>query len=128
MREEIFGPILPVIKYQNTEALLSELQKPPHPLAIYIFTKNRSIQNKFISTLPSGSAAINETIKQASTNYLPFGGVGDSGMGTYHGKASFDSFSIYKSVMQTGYFGTRFHFPPYRNGIKALKKFYHLFY
>jgi aldehyde dehydrogenase (NAD+) len=71
---------------------------------------------------------INDTIKQAATNYLPFGGEGESGMGAYHGKASFDSFSRYKSIMQASFWGTRLHFPPYGNSIKAIKKLYHLFY
>lgn len=128
MKEEIFGPVLPVIKFQNTETLISELRKKPYPLALYLFTKNKPLQMKVMSSLSSGSVGINDTIKQAATNYLPFGGVGDSGMGVYHGKASFDTFSRYKSVMHAGLKGFRFHFPPYGNGIKALKKFYHLFY
>jgi aldehyde dehydrogenase (NAD+) len=128
MEEEIFGPILPFLGFKNIDDLIFRLKKRPHPLALYIFTKNRSLQEKIMSALPSGSVGINETIKQAATNYLPFGGVGESGMGAYHGKASFDCFSHFKSVMRAGYMGTRFHFPPYGKGFKALKKIYRLFY
>ncbi len=128
MEEEIFGPILPVLGFKNIDDLISGLRRRPHPLALYIFTKNRSLQEKIMSTLPSGSVGINETIKQAATNYLPFGGVGESGMGTYHGKASFDCFSQFRSVMRAGYWGTRFHFPPYGRGLQALKTIYRLFY
>ncbi len=128
MKEEIFGPVLPVLKFKDTDILLSKLRKQPCPLAVYIFTNNRSIQEKIILELPSGSVGINDTIKQAATQYLPFGGAGESGIGNYHGKASFDAFSNYKSIMQTGYRGTRFHFPPYGKGVKALKKIYRLLY
>jgi aldehyde dehydrogenase (NAD+) len=128
MEEEIFGPILPVLGFKNIDDLIARLKKQPHPLSLYIFTKNRSLQEKIMSTLPSGSVCINDTIKQAATSYLPFGGVGESGMGTYHGKASFDCFSRHKSVMFTSYKGTRFNFPPYGKGFQTLKKIYRLFY
>ena len=128
MEEEIFGPILPVLGFKDIDDLISRLRKRPHPLALYIFTKNRSLQERIMSTLPSGSVGINETIKQAATNYLPFGGVGESGMGTYHGKASFDCFSQFRSVMRSGYWGTRFHFPPYGRGLQTLKIIHRLFY
>ncbi|MBN1832278.1 MAG: aldehyde dehydrogenase family protein [Deltaproteobacteria bacterium] len=127
MEEEIFGPILPVLGFKNIDDLISGLRRRSHPLALYIFTKNRSLQEKMMSALPSGSVGINETIKQAATNYLPFGGVGESGMGAYHGKASFDCFSQFRSVMRAGYRGTRFHFPPYGRGLKTLKMIYRLF-
>jgi aldehyde dehydrogenase (NAD+) len=128
MEEEIFGPILPVLGFKDIDDLVSGLRKRPHPLALYIFTKNSSLQERIMSALPSGSVGINETIKQAATNYLPFGGVGESGMGTYHGKASFDCFSQFKSIMYAGYRGTRFHFPPYGKSLKVLKTIYRLFY
>ena len=128
MREEIFGPVLPVIEFKDADALISRLQSQPHPLALYIFTENKDIQDKLMQAIPSGSVGLNETIKQGATHYLPFGGIGESGMGMYHGKATFDCFSHHKSVMTSGYRGTRFHFPPYGNSIGLVKKIYRIFY
>ena len=128
LKEEIFGPILPVLDFNHTNDIISFLKKQSHPLALYIFTNNTPLQEKTMLELPSGSVGINETIKQAATTYLPFGGIGESGMGMYHGKASFDCFTQFRSVMRTGYRGTRFHFPPYGKGLQALKKIYRFFY
>ncbi|MBN1849323.1 MAG: aldehyde dehydrogenase family protein [Deltaproteobacteria bacterium] len=128
LNEEIFGPILPVLSFKDTDDLITEFQKRPHPLALYLFTKNRVLQEKMMSALPSGTVGINETIKQAATSYLPFGGIGESGMGVYHGKASFDCFTQFRSVMSAGYRGARFHFPPYGKGLQALKRIYRFLY
>ena len=127
IKEEIFGPVLPVMKFKDTDALISRLQDGSYPLALYIFTKNKPRQDKIMMAIPSGSVGINETVKQGATHYLPFGGVGESGMGVYHGKATFDCFSQYRSIMGSGYRGTRFHYPPYGTSIKWLKKIYRIF-
>jgi aldehyde dehydrogenase (NAD+) len=89
--QRFFGPVLPFLIFSNADDLIYHLQKYPPPLALYIFTDNTSLQQKMMLELPSGSVGINETIKQAATIYLPFGGIGESGMGMYHGRASFDS-------------------------------------
>ena len=121
LKEEIFGPVLPFLTFDNTDDLIYRLQKYPPPLALYIFTHNTSLQEKMMLELPSGSVGINETIKQAATTYLPFGGIGESGMGMYHGRASFDSFTQFRSIMSTGYRSVRLHFPPYGKSLQILK-------
>ena len=128
MNEEIFGPVLPVIGFKDIDEIISRLQGEAHPLALYIFTKNRALQDKLMQAIPSGSVGINETVKQGATHYLPFGGIGESGMGMYHGKASFECFSHFKSVMAAGYSGTGFHYPPYGDSIKLIKKIYRIFH
>ncbi len=128
MQEEIFGPILPVQGFNNIDDLIIRHKGYSKPLALYIFTNKRALQEKVMAELPSGSVGINDTIKQAATHYLPFGGTGESGMGNYHGKASFDCFSHFRSVLRTGYSGWCFHFPPYGNKLQAIKKFYRLIY
>ena len=127
MKEEIFGPVLPVLSFNDTDALISRLRSQSRPLALYIFTKNRNYQDRLMQAVSSGSVGINETVKQGATHYLPFGGIGESGMGAYHGKATFDCFSQYKSIMSSGYRGTRFHYPPYGKRIRLLKKIYQIF-
>ena len=128
LKEEIFGPVLPFLIFNNTDDLIYHLKKYPPPLALYIFTHNTSLQQKMMLELPSGSVGINETIKQAATTYLPFGGIGESGMGIYHGRASFDSFTQYRSVMSAGYRSVRFHFPPYGKSLQILKRLYRFIY
>jgi len=127
MNEEIFSPILPVIGFKDIEEIILRFRDKPHPLALYIFTKKRDYQDRLMQAIPSGSVGINETVKQGATHYLPFGGFGESGMGMYHGKASFASFSHFKAVLCSGYHGTGFHYPPYGNTLKILKKIYRLF-
>jgi aldehyde dehydrogenase (NAD+) len=128
LKEEIFGPVLPFLIFNNADDLIYRLQKYPHPLALYIFTNSTSLQEKMMLALPSGSVGINETIKQAATTYLPFGGIGESGMGKYHGRASFDSFTQFRSVMSAGYRSVRFHFPPYGKSLQILKRLYRFIY
>jgi acyl-CoA reductase-like NAD-dependent aldehyde dehydrogenase len=127
MNEEIFGPILPVIGFKDIEDIIFRLRDKGHPLALYIFTKKRDYQERLMQSIPSGSVAINETVKQGATHYLPFGGIGESGMGMYHGKASFEVFSHLKAVLLSGYRGTGFHYPPYKNPLKILKRIYRIF-
>jgi len=100
MQEEIFGPILPIIPYENLDEAISIIKSKPHPLALYLFTKSKSTQTKILDNCQFGGGCINDTIMQVASDYLPFGGVGDSGMGAYHGKASFDTFSHYRSIIK----------------------------
>lgn len=100
MQEEIFGPILPLYSYQNLEDVLRFIKERPKPLALYLFTKNRELERKVLFETSSGSVCVNDTLMQISTPYLPFGGVGASGMGSYHGYQSFETFSHQKSVLR----------------------------
>ena len=100
MQEEIFGPILPILSYSNVDELVSHLAKKPSPLAFYLFTSSRKTENKIVSNLPFGGAVINDVVVHLSNTDLPFGGVGNSGMGAQHGKFGFDTFTHYKPVIR----------------------------
>lgn len=99
MQEEIFGPILPILTYQNIDVSISLLRKKPKPLALYIFTKNKAFSKKLLASLSFGGGCINDVIIHVATSEMGFGGVGESGMGTYHGKKSFDTFTHAKSIV-----------------------------
>jgi len=100
MEEEIFGPLLPVMTFDRIASIQKEISQRPKPLALYLFTKNRKTEHQLVTNLSFGGGCINDTLLHIATPYLPFGGVGDSGTGQYHGKASFDTFSHTKSVMK----------------------------
>ena len=123
MEEEIFGPILPVIGYQNLGEAIHQIRKLPKPLAAYLFTENDMAQRYFLENLSFGGGCINDTISHVANIHLPFGGVGNSGMNAYHGKASFDLFSHKKSVMKKNTkIPMRIVFPPYGNKLSLIKK------
>lgn len=100
MEEEIFGPILPVITFSDLKPVLQEIKSRPRPLSLYIFGKNSALQKQILKEISFGGGCINDVIMHISNSNLPFGGVGDSGMGSYHGEAGFKSFSHFKSVLQ----------------------------
>lgn len=100
MQEEIFGPLLPVITYDTTEEAIAFVNSRPRPLALYLFTNNKSIEGQVVSLLHFGGGCINDTIIHLASSALPFGGTGNSGMGSYHGKFSFDTFSRNKSIVK----------------------------
>ena len=119
MESEIFGPILPVIEYCDINELFNELKKKPKPLAAYLFTSQKRDKKKFIKELPFGGGGINEVIMQFTNPKLPFGGVGDSGFGSYHGKKGFIAFSHFKSIIdKPTFFELPLKYSPY-----SLKKF-----
>jgi len=99
MQEEIFGPILPVLTYETIDEAIAKVNSLPKPLSCYLFTKSSSIKKKVLKEISFGGGAINETVMHISNSELPFGGVGHSGIGNYHGEAGFKSFTHYKSVM-----------------------------
>lgn len=99
MQEEIFGPILPVITYETIEEAIAKVNSLPKPLSCYVFTKSSSVKKKVLKEISFGGGAINETVMHISNASLPFGGVGNSGIGSYHGEAGFKTFTHYKSVM-----------------------------
>lgn len=101
MKEEIFGPILPVIEWKNETELIETVRKNRYPLACYIFTSNKSFEKNIIQKIEFGGGSINNTLVHLINPKLPFGGVGNSGMGNYHGKYSFDTFSHKKSILKS---------------------------
>lgn len=99
MQEEIFGPILPILTYDDLEVVIRKINAAPHPLVLYIFTENRYVARKVMTECQFGGGCVNDTIIHLASNRLPFGGVGESGMGSYHGQAGFQTFSHEKSIV-----------------------------
>lgn len=123
MQEEIFGPILPVLEYNAIEDAISIVQKHPHPLALYLFTKNSENEKKVLESISFGGGCINDTLVHLGNPRLPFGGVGNSGIGRYHGKYTFDTFSHKKSVLKKKFFADlKLRYPPYEGKLDLLKK------
>lgn len=105
MSEEIFGPILPILTYENLSEVIRHIQNQPKPLALYLFTSSSDVERRVLSETSSGGVLINDTLLHLGNHYLPFGGVGSSGLGNYHGYFGFKAFSHEKAVMRQGYFG-----------------------
>jgi aldehyde dehydrogenase (NAD+) len=103
MKDEIFGPILPVIPFDDLDAVLGEIKSRPRPLALYAFTRDRERKERIIRDVSFGGGCINDVVMHISSSELPFGGVGASGMGAYHGEAGFRAFSHYKSVLEKSF-------------------------
>jgi acyl-CoA reductase-like NAD-dependent aldehyde dehydrogenase len=123
MAEEIFGPILPIMEYADLSEAISIVKGRPKPLALYFFSKNRKNQQRILRETSSGGVCINDTNVHISTSSLPFGGVGASGMGSYHGKASFYTFSHTKSTMKRSFLlDMKIRYPPYKDKLKLLKR------
>lgn len=124
MKDEIFGPVLPLIEYDDINNVVSAINEHPKPLALYLFTNDKKIENIIIQNVSFGGGSINDTIMHLASPYLPFGGVGNSGMGSYHGKKSFDAFSHFKSILKKSrYLDLALRYPPYDKDHKKLKKF-----
>ncbi|KAI5413501.1 aldehyde dehydrogenase family 3 member F1 [Lathyrus oleraceus] len=130
MTEEIFGPILPIITVERIEDSIEFINSKPKALAIYAFTKNKTLQKRLVSETSSGSIVFNDAILQYAADTLPFGGVGECGFGKYHGKFSFDLFSHYKAVARRSYYTDFwFRFPPWNlNKLQLLEEAYNLNY
>ena len=122
MKSEIFGPILPVIEYDDLDTVLDIIKRRPKPLACYIFGRNRNFQRKVNSTLSFGGGCINDTVMHVANEHMPFGGVGSSGMGNYHGKYSFDTFSHKKALLVNGSLDFPFRYPPFSDKKKRTVK------
>lgn len=114
MGEEIFGPLLPVMEYEDIDRALSLVKRMPAPITLYVFARDDGFQKKITKEIQSGSVCINDTLVHFSAASLPFGGIGESGMGRYHGKAGFDTFSHSRSVLKR-YFvlDLTLRYPPY---------------
>lgn len=123
MQEEIFGPILPVLEYNRLQEAVDFIDGREKPLALYAFTRNKKQARFLLDHTSSGGACINDVIMQLANNRLPFGGVGYSGMGAYHGEESFRTFSHRRSVVSTFFrLDLPLKYPPYRHKLKWLKK------
>lgn len=116
MEEEIFGPILPVLAYEELEEAIHMVREKPHPLALYLFANRKTDQKKVSENLTFGGMTLNDTLLHVANPHLPFGGVGNSGMGSYHGKFGFDAFSHHKAILKKAKWPDPFiKYPPYTN-------------
>lgn len=125
MQEEIFGPVLPILTFQTIDEAYRFVQQRPHPLALYLFTNDRKTEQHWLSSQPFGGGCVNDTIIHLATSNLPFGGVGASGMGSYHGKKSFDTFSHEKSIVKKyNWLDLSLRYQPYNKLKDLLVKFF----
>lgn len=125
MQEEIFGPILPILRYSTLDEAIRFVREREKPLALYLFTTDRDVQRRCISELSFGGGCVNDTIIHIATPHMGFGGVGESGMGSYHGKASFDTFTHYKSmVKKSNLIDLPFRYHPYDKKKERLVRFF----
>lgn len=122
MKDEIFGPILPILTYENIEDAVLTIRNNPNPLSLYYFGNNRKAEKIFTEQIAFGGGCINNTLVHLANEALPFGGVGNSGCSNYHGKFSFDTFTRPKSVLKSGtWVDPAFKYPPYKGKLKILK-------
>lgn len=123
MEREIFGPILPILIFDELDEVIKVVNSHDKPLALYYFSEDKNKINKVLNNTSSGGVTINDTLVHVSSVYLPFGGVGNSGMGEYHGKCSFDLFSNKKSVMdRKTFFDFNIRYAPFKNKLTIIKK------
>ena len=123
MADELFGPLLPVLPLDDLDRSLSMVRRGPKPLALYLFGGTEEQQRQMLQTTSSGGVCINDVVMQAGVPELPFGGVGGSGMGSYHGKAGFDTFSHAKAVLRRPFrFDFKLRYPPYGLDLKLLRR------
>jgi acyl-CoA reductase-like NAD-dependent aldehyde dehydrogenase len=125
MEEEIFGPLLPVIVYDDLSEAIEFVNGRPSALALYFFSRNRERQERVLAQTASGGGCINDTVIHETVAGLPFGGIGDSGMGRYHGKASFDTFTHERSIVRNSFLVDVFlRYPPYKDHLKFLRRLF----
>lgn len=128
MQEEIFGPIIPIIVYKSKSEIFEIIDKNKNPLALYLFTDDSSFEKEIIEKVSFGGGCVNDTIIHCTSEGLPFGGIGMSGLGNYHGKASFDAFSHKKSVVKSKKFADiSMKYPPFNEKkLKLIKKVFNI--
>jgi aldehyde dehydrogenase (NAD+) len=124
MQEEIFGPVLPLIEYSELSELYKEVKSlPQHPLALYLFTSSTQVEREVLANIQFGGGCINNTVMHVANAHLPFGGVGESGMGAYHGKTSFDTFSHKRSILRSNsWLDIPLRYAPYKDRVELLRK------
>jgi len=126
MQEEIFGPVMPIITFEDFDSVIDRLKSQPKPLALYIFSKDKANINRVTKELSYGGGCINDVIIHLATTSMGFGGVGDSGMGCYHGKYGFDAFSHKKSIVdKKTWIDLPMRYQPYKS--KIYEKLLHIF-
>jgi len=125
MQEEIFGPILPILTYQTLDEAIAFVNARPKPLALYFFGHNVKQQEQVLAQTSSGGVCLNDILFHLAVADLPFGGVGQSGMGCYHGRSTFDTFSHQKSILRRFFWGeTNLRYPPYGNKLAWIKRLF----
>ncbi len=126
MADEIFGPILPVISYSNLDDVIAVIKRRPKPLSCYLYTKDKQIKEKVLREISFGGGCVNDSIMHITNSNLPFGGVGNSGIGNYHGKAGFNAFTHYKSIMEKPtWFELNLKYYPYtKKKLKWVRRFF----
>jgi len=123
MQDELFGPLIPIMEYESLGTIIDEINSHPKPLALYIFSESRNVIDNLVKRVSFGGGCINDTISHVATTSLPFGGVGNSGIGSYHGKYSFDTFSHSKSILEKPtWFEHGLVFPPYKKKLKMIRR------
>lgn len=123
MNDEVFGPILPIVEFSRIEQVFDYITLHEKPLALYLFTKDKAVQRKVLDTIPFGGGCINDTVLHLTSHALPFGGIGASGIGSYHGKAGFDAFTHQKSVLKKlPFLDLKLRYPPYDKPSELLKR------
>jgi aldehyde dehydrogenase (NAD+) len=124
MQEEIFGPIIPIIAWSDESDILEKILARPRPLALYLFTRDRAQQKRILGRVPFGGGCVNDTVMHVGTNTVPFGGTGASGMGCYHGRESFETFSRIKSVIDKAlWLDVPLRYAPFAGKYRSLRKF-----
>lgn len=123
MEEEIFGPILPIMEFESLDEVIQLVNARPKPLACYYFTGSKAKEEELIRRVPFGGGCINDTVVHVASTHLPFGGIGESGLGRYHGKASFDTFSHQKGIIkQSSKLDISVRYPPYQGKLKLITR------
>jgi len=123
MKEEIFGPVLPVLSWQQDEEVYKTIEQLKNPLALYVFTSSKAREKKWTRSIAFGGGCINNASWHFTNHHLPFGGRGNSGMGCYHGKFSFETFSHKKAIMKTPtWFDPALKYPPFKGKLNLFKK------
>ena len=122
MQQEIFGPVLPVLPYEKLDDCIDFIRSRPKSLALYIFSENKMNQEKVLNSCSFGGGCINDTVIHLASSHMSFGGVGESGMGSYHGKKSFDTFTHYRSVLKQGKLDVKLRYFPYKSGKEKITR------
>jgi aldehyde dehydrogenase (NAD+) len=124
MQDEIFGPILPLLSFQTDSEISTIINRYDKPLSLYVFSENKLFIKKIIQEYSFGGGCINDTVVHFSNNRLPFGGVGMSGIGAYHGQLSFDIFSHKKAIVKkANWLDLPIRYAPYKEKLKSIRKF-----